>query len=402
MRVDLLTHEPFDPPTGGGSAAAGYLVRELVRRGHRVTVYGPVVADPVEVEARFGVRLRGFDRWAMGRTTPFRTPKYVAYPMALERWVSADWAGGDKPDVVVGQHAIASVAAGRLGRRWGVPAVMNFLDCLTGFMETWPRWVMPRTVARALVRYELSLPVRHAAAAVLAVSDALRERVVARGYAAERVVAIYYGYDAALFQPPPDEVEEDAGSGVVVMHGSFDRHHLGGIAREAMIGVARERPGVRFRMVGPRTPVLERFVADVRREVPGVRFALAGLVPYTDIPRWLAGAAVGITPYEPSTGTHCAFVAKTVEYLAMGIPVVCSRLESAQRYYGESPGVIFAEGSGGAFAAGMMRWLDSSPGERRTAVEPLRRRVALELDWSVVSGRAVDVLERVVRERSGG
>jgi glycosyltransferase involved in cell wall biosynthesis len=401
MQVALLTHEPFDPPTGGGSAAAGYLVRELVGRGHAVTVYGPEVAASAEVEARFGVRLRGFTRWAMGRTTSFRTAKYVAYPMALERWVSAEWARGGRPDVVVGQHAISSVAAGRLGRRWGVPAVMNLLDCLTGFMETWPRWVMPRTLARALVRYELSLPVRQGAAAVLAVSDALRERIVARGYAADRVVSIYYGYDAAVFRPPAG-VPEDSGGGVVVMHGSFDHHHLGAIARSAVMGVARGRPGVGFRMVGPRTPALERFVADVRREVPGVRFELAGLVPYTDIPRWLAGAAVGITPYEPSTGTHCAFVAKTVEYLAMGIPVVSSRLESAQRYYGGGDGVTFADGAGSGFAEAMMRWLDCPAVERRALVEPLRRRVEVELDWSVVSGRAVEVLERVVGERSGG
>ncbi len=41
MRVALLTHEPFHPPSGGGSAEALYLVRELVRRGHYVTVFAP-------------------------------------------------------------------------------------------------------------------------------------------------------------------------------------------------------------------------------------------------------------------------------------------------------------------------------------------------------------------------
>jgi hypothetical protein len=36
-----------------------------------------------------------------------------------------------------------------------------------------------------------------------------------------------------------------------------------------------------------------------------------------------------MVPYEESTGTHCAFVAKIVEYLATGLPVASTRIRSA-------------------------------------------------------------------------
>ena len=45
MRLAFLTHEPFHPPSGGGSAEAVYLVEEFVRRGHEVHLFGPEFPD---------------------------------------------------------------------------------------------------------------------------------------------------------------------------------------------------------------------------------------------------------------------------------------------------------------------------------------------------------------------
>ena len=45
MRLALLTHEPFYPPSGGGSAEAVYLVEEFVRRGHEVHLFCPQFAE---------------------------------------------------------------------------------------------------------------------------------------------------------------------------------------------------------------------------------------------------------------------------------------------------------------------------------------------------------------------
>ena len=55
MRLALLTHEPFYPPSGGGSAEANYLVNELTRRGHEVHLFCPDFPDRDAVATRFGV-----------------------------------------------------------------------------------------------------------------------------------------------------------------------------------------------------------------------------------------------------------------------------------------------------------------------------------------------------------
>lgn len=396
VRLALLTHEPFHPPSGGGSAAAVYLVRELARRGHAVEVFGPALPNQAEVESRFGIVLRPFTAWRMGRTTPLRTPKYLAYPAALARLVERTLARGARYDGLVAQHSISAVAAGRLGRRTGIPVVLNYLDCLTGFLETWPPYLMPRPVARALVRYELSLPRRCSAEGVLTVSDALRERLLAEGYPPDRARAVYYGYDAALFRRRPDESLAAEAPPTVVMHGSFDHHHLGPIALAAVARVAAARPDVCFRFVGPITPALRKFREAARAAVPNLRLETPGFVPYDRIPDELSRASVGITPYELSTGTHCAFVAKTVEYLALGLPVVSTPVESAVRYYRGLEAVRFSAPDGTGFAEAVLHWLTLPEAERGALVEPARKKVAAELDWSAVCGRAAEFIEQTV------
>ena len=72
----------------------------------------------------------------MSRYVRFRNFKYLAYPFFLERMV-ARAAREMKFDLLVSQHAISAVAAGRLKRSLPFAVVMNFPDLLTGFMETW-------------------------------------------------------------------------------------------------------------------------------------------------------------------------------------------------------------------------------------------------------------------------
>src|SRR5687768_12220030 len=205
MRLAFLTHEPFFPPSGGGSAEAVYLVEEMVARGWEVHLFCPKVKDPDHVRDRFKVHLHEFTQWEMGRYTKLRNGKYLLYPSALESLVEQTAAG--KPyDFVFSQHAIAAVTAGRLKKKWRVPVVMNFLDYLTGFMETWPIWFAPPPALAVLKRYELSLPKRYAVDGLLTVSDTLADYFRNNGYPSEKIVPIYYGYDARLFhfrEPKP-------------------------------------------------------------------------------------------------------------------------------------------------------------------------------------------------------
>ncbi len=391
LRIAFLTHEPFYPPSGGGSAEAVYLVAEMARRGHEVHVFCPQIADAETVETQFGIRLHPFNRWPMSRYARFRNFKYLAYPFFLERMV-AGAARETKFDLLFSQHAISAVAAGKLKRKIGVPVVMNFPDLLTGFMETWPGYFAPKPLVHALMRYEMSLPMRYGVDGVCAISDEFADRLAARGYPRERICPIYYGYDAEKFpfraQPSPKNPP------VIVMHGSFDAHHLGPIAFDAIQFVTRQRPGVAIRFVGKKTAALEQFLNRAQTQIPGFKFESTGFVPYAEVANHLADASVGIVPYEESAGTHCAFVAKVVEYVASGLPAVSTPLKSIQRYFQDDPMVRFSKFDGADFGKKIIGWLDEPSQNWQVHAAKSAARVQAELDWRPLCRKAVDFIEK--------
>ena len=400
MRVAFLSHEVFHPPSGGGSAEAIYLAQELTRRGHEVHVFCPQVDQPEALRRRYGVELHEFKTWPMSRYARLRTLKYLFYPLFLERMVAAS-AAALRFDLVLSQHAIAAVTAGRLRGKLGVPVVMNFLDYLTGFMETWPGYLAPKPLIRAFERFELSLPLRYRADAVLTVSDTLADHFVSAGYPRSRLLPIYYGFDMDLFPlREAGRAAEASGEPVVVMHGSFDHHHLGPIAMIALAHVWGRKPGTRFRFVGRQTPTLTRFATQLRKGLPGIQLECPGFIPYTEIANHLADASVGIVPYEESTGTHCAFVAKIVEYVGLGLPVVSTPLNGARRYFANEPLVRFAQFDGDSFGRHIVSWLDEPLPRRHALAGAASRRVRAELDWRAISRKAIDFVEET--RRTGG
>jgi glycosyltransferase involved in cell wall biosynthesis len=389
MRLALLTHEPFYPPSGGGSAEANYLVSELTRRSHEVHLFCPDFPDRDTVAKRFGITVHPFTGWEMGRYTRLRSLKYLAYPGVLRRLVRRI-ARDISFDAILSQHAISAVAAGKLKTDLGVPVVMNFLDFLTGFMESWPAWTMPRFLLRRLMAYELSLPKRHNADAVLTVSDELARRFAETGYAADRLHPVHYGHDAKLFQLKTGNREP----GTVVMHGSFDTHHLGPIAIRAIIDIALARPETHFLFIGRETDAVKNLTKRVLAAAPSAKLECTGFVPYGEVAGRLDQAGIGIIPYEPSSGAHCAFVAKLVEYAALGLPVVSTPLAGVKAYFDGQPSVRFSAFDGAQFANDVIDLLDNPPPQVES--ERLAKRVAAELDWPVICARAVDQLEAVV------
>ncbi|HEX4349589.1 MAG TPA: glycosyltransferase family 4 protein [Verrucomicrobiae bacterium] len=391
IRIAFLTHEPFYPPSGGGSAEAVYLVQEMTRRGHEVHVFGPKIPDAETVAKKFGIRLHQFEKWEMGRYAKLRNFKYLAYPFFLERMVTA--AGQKQFDLIFSQHAISAVAAGKLKKQLGVPVVMNFPDLLTGFMETWPAYVAPKPVVHALMRYEISLPVRYAVDGVCAISDEFASRLAARGYPREKICPIYYGYDAQAF-PLRSQLPSASLPPVIVMHGSFDAHHLGTIAFDAVKTVVAKRPETIFRFVGRRTAGLENFLRRTQT-IPNFKFEATGFTPYAEVSKQLASATVGIVPYEESAGTHCAFVAKIVEYVATGLPTVCTPLKSVQGYFKDDPLVKFSTFNGQDFGNKILEWLAAPVSAWQPHAEKSSARVRAELDWQPLCRKAVDFAEKI-------
>jgi glycosyltransferase involved in cell wall biosynthesis len=248
-------------------------------------------------------------------------------------------------------------------------------------------------LVEALKRYEISMPARYGVDGVLAISDALADYFVERGFPREKILPIYYGYAAEYF-PFYARMIAPNRPPVVVMHGSFDAHHLGQIAFDAIKFVAAKKPETIFRFVGKRTAGLEKFLQRAHT-IPNFKFEATGFVPYAEVASHLADASVGIVPYEESAGTHCAFVAKVVEYVASGLPAVCTPLQSIRSYFQNDPMVRFSEFNGADFGKKILDWLDEPPLAWQIRAAHSAARVETELDWEPLCRRAVDFVEGI-------
>ena len=108
---------------------------------------------------------------------------------------------------------------------------------------------------------------------------------------------------------------------------------------------------------------------------------------------------MGIVPYEESAGTHCAFVAKIVEYVATGLPTVCTPLKSVRSYFKNDPLVKFSEFNGEDFGRNILSWLEAPVSTWQPHAAQSAARVKVELDWQPLCRKAVDFIENIAAHR---
>jgi glycosyltransferase involved in cell wall biosynthesis len=264
--------------------------------------------------------------------TPFELNAYRSHPRFVGR-VAALARGGAR--FLYERPAAGGYAGVVVSRRLGIPLVVEYNGA-----EAWRarHWGTPLRHERLATAAEDAC-LRHAHLVVVQ-SDVLRDEVVARGIAPERVAVHPVGVDGARFDParfgtaevtelrrglriPPDAV-------VVAFLGSFGRYHGVHVLADAIRRLRdadegwlrRER--VRFLLVGDGL------------ELPAVRASLAGvdLVTFTglvrpeDAPAYLAAADVLASPHVPNPdGTpFYGSPMKLFEYMAAGKAIVASDL----------------------------------------------------------------------------
>jgi len=88
--------------------------------------------------------------------------------------------------------------------------------------------------------------------------------------------------------------------------------------------LSRLRPGWSFPFVGPVGPGDPTTNIEGLKDLPNVH--LLGHRPYEQLPDVLRSAAVAIMPYHVDGEMRSVFPMKTYEYLAAGVPVVCTHL----------------------------------------------------------------------------
>jgi len=224
-------------------------------------------------------------------------------------------------DLIYERYSLWSDAGAWLSLATGLPLVLEVNAPLIEEAQRY-RSLADVETASAIERTQLA-----AAAAVSVVSEALRQYVIARGAAAERVFVVPNGVDAQHFHPAV------RGGSVRHAYNLHDRIVIGFVGRPRpwhdletlLAAVARLReddPRYHLLLVGEMPGDL---AAQLQQYGLHDAATLTGAVAHDDVPRHIAAMDVAVSTHLPSQEADFYFSPlKLFEYLACGAPVVAA------------------------------------------------------------------------------
>jgi glycosyltransferase involved in cell wall biosynthesis len=340
MKILYLSADPgIDPAKHrGGAIHVRALVRALTDLGHEVLLVCNSTAPDQQVAGAVhaAVRPSPLAPWnhtlaggmqaanhLAGRTGRHH-PDLVRALHNLTFSRTAEAAARDlDPDVIYERSSLWGVAGLRLARRRSIPFVLEVNAPLADEQQRYRGLTFP-WLARSIER-----TVWRGADLVVAVSEALRGHLQAAGVAAGRVRVLPNAADTRLFCPDVDGERVRrrlnlAGRFVVGFAGTFKAWHGVDFLLEAFGDLHALDSSTHLLLVGdgPLRPALEQHVRGAGLE-EAVTFT--GPVAHEDMPAYLAAMDVAVAPY-PALEDFYFSPLKLFEYMAMGRPVVVSRV----------------------------------------------------------------------------
>jgi len=115
-------------------------------------------------------------------------------------------------------------------------------------------------------------------------------------------------------------------------------------------------------------------------------------IPREQALRLVAGAQCGVIPNRPSALNRFALSSKLFEYVALGMPVVVSRLETLAAHFADDEVTFFEPGSAESLAAAI-RWVVEHPADAKARAECATER-ARTYTWTQQRERYLALLAR--------
>jgi glycosyltransferase involved in cell wall biosynthesis len=245
-----------------------------------------------------------------------------------------------KPDVIIGFGILNAWIAARLARYHKIPFIYYWIDALDTLIPETLFQMLGRTLEKQTIRNS---------AQVISINKKLREYVITLGANPMSTSVIGAGIDLDRFNPTIDgsairsayHFEQDD----IVLFFMGWLYHFSGL-KEVALELARSPdhyPNLKILIVGDGDALAD--LQKIRDENQmGDTLILTGKQSYEKIPLFIAAGDICILPADPKEKIMQDIVPiKMYEYMAMGKPVICTRLPGIMQEFGEGNGVLYAE-----------------------------------------------------------
>lgn len=230
---------------------------------------------------------------------------------------------------------------------------------------------------------------------VLTVHEPYRRELEADGVPPEQVTVVMNSMDEALLErvrrTRTQGLPRAADPFTIAYHGTITGWYGVDLLVQALAELGSDVPGARALVLGDGDALpAARRLAEERGVAERCTFS-GRYVPIEDALAAVAGAACGVIPNRSSPLNRFALSSKLFEYVALGVPVAVSRLETLKAHF-DGDEVTFFEPDDASSLAAALRWIAHHPDEAREKATRAQQR-ARAYAWRENRVRYLDIVE---------
>jgi glycosyltransferase involved in cell wall biosynthesis len=294
------------------------------------------------------------------------------------------------PDVIVGFGIVNSLWSANAARRHGIPFLYYWIDALDR--------LIPNKILQPVGLFIEKMALKRADR-VLVINEKLKELVVRLGAPEDRTTILRAGIDDTLFNHnvSGDAVRKRYGLSKddLVLFFMGWLYKFSGLKEVALKLAENPDPRLKMLIVGEGDLYSELEKIQKERSLQG-RLVLAGRKDYAEIPFHIAAADICLLPAYPGEKIMRDIVPiKLYEYMAMGKPVISTRLPGVLREFGETNGIVYVDRPEDVVRKALE--LVDSNSLNKLGVKA--REFALKNSWQKIAGEFESILQRAVADK---
>lgn len=238
-----------------------------------------------------------------------------------------------KPLFIYQRHSIFNVCGAVLSQLSGIPLILEYNGSEPWVRQKWGGLLILKRLCYFMENFSL-----RKANLIVVVSDVLKEELLKRGIKENKILVNYNGVDPEEFNPNINglkirkkyNLENKIVIGAVSTFGVW--HGMPVLAKSVKAIIQKfQIPNSKFQIHflfigdGVQRPECERIIRKDRMEN---YVTFTGIVPYNEVPKYLAACDILVSPHVPNPDGSEFFGSPTkiFEYMAMGKPIVASNL----------------------------------------------------------------------------
>ncbi|MCX7912064.1 MAG: glycosyltransferase [Dehalococcoidales bacterium] len=300
------------------------------------------------------------------------------------------------PDVIIGFGIVNSLSALLAARRYGLPFIYYWIDVLHRLIPQKAFQPLGLMIEKAVLRRSDM---------VLVINEALKDLVVGIGADPARTRTVRAGIDDTIFNPAVADrnaIRRQYGIplGDTVLFFMGWLYRFSGLKEVAQELARLHHTEVRLLVVGEGDLYgeLEKIRNDLHL---GERLILTGRKDYHEIPSLISAADICLLPAYPDEKIMQDIVPiKLYEYMAMGKPVIATRLPGVLREFGTDNGIVYVSRPKEV----LTRALELVRGGALEDLGAKARKFAMRNRWQNVADEFENILKEVIaagKKKSG-